>query len=237
MIFILLLLLIPNGFAEIVFTPHEQRQYFPGDFVSGTLKFDSKVSGQVSQLKGKRFLDIFYVSEVARKDSSEAEITLIPLGPIDSNKILSWEGIPVNLSALVMGQSSSEPKSFIILERAFNSSFFEDYWPWIIILLALLMMGLLLWKIRKNKMFLKMLAIGREKKIAFWKEIITGASNRSDFEMIYKKRKEWMSLLNLSNPKIDDFFEVLNRHQYKKDWNDGDFSEVLESYLRFKNGI
>ena len=82
-----------------------------------------------------------------------------------------------------------------------------------------------------------MLAIGREKKIAFWKEMINGASKRSDFEMIYKKRKEWMSLLNLSNPKIDDFFEVLNRHQYKKDWNDSDFSEVLESYLRFKNGI
>ena len=237
MIFILLLLLLPKSFSEIVFIPHEQRQYFPGDFVSGTLKFDSKVSGQVSQLKGKKFLDTFYVSEVATKDSSEAEITLIPFGPIDSKKPLNWEGIPVNLSALLLGPSSSEPKSFIILERAFNSSFFEDFWPWIIMGLALLLLGVLLWKIRKNKMFLKMLAIGREKKIAFWKGIITEASNRSDFEMIYKTRKEWMSLLNLSNPKIDDFFEVLNRHQYKKDWNDGDFSEVLESYLRFKNGI
>jgi hypothetical protein len=236
-IFILLLFLLPNSFAEIAFIPHEQKQYFPGDFVAGTLKFDYKVSSQVAQLKGKKFLEKFYVSEIAIKNPTEAEITLIPLGPVDSKKPLVWEGIPVNLSALLVGQSSIEAKSFVIFERPFKSSFLEEFWPWIVILISLLIMGLLLWKIRKNKMFLKMLAIGKEKKILFWKEMITEASKRSDFEMIYKKRKEWMSLLNLSNTKIDEFFETLNRHQYKREWTEADFLEVQESYLKFKNGI
>lgn len=241
MIILILLFLIspfsPNSFAGVTFAPYEQKQYLPGDFVKGTLSFETKMEGQVIQLKGKKFLGNLYVSDVAISGVGKADITLIPLGPIDSQKTPNWEGVQVDLSALVIGQSAVQPKAFLILKQYLANTFFEDYGTWLIIFFILSLIGFILWKIRKNKMFLKALLMGKEKKKAFWRKLITEAAKREDFEMIYNKRKDWMPLLELNNLKIGNFFETLNRHQYKKNWSEADFLEVQDSYIRFKNGI
>ena len=241
MIILILLFLItpfsPNSFAGVSFVPYEQKQYLPGDFVKGSFSFESKMEGQVIQLKGKKFLGNFYVSDVAISGVGKADITLIPLSPVDPQKPVSWEGVPVDLSALTIGQSAVQPKEFLILKQYLANSFFEDYGPWLIIFFILGLVGFILWKIRKNKIFLKALLMGKERKKAFWRKLITEASKREDFEMIYNKRKDWMPLLELNNLKTGMFFETLNNHQYKKDWSATDLQEVQDSYIRFKNGI
>lgn len=234
---LVLLLICLNSFATVVFIPLQQKQYVPGDFIAGTLKFDPKFEGDVNSLKGKNFLGSFYVSELSISGTGQAEITLVPLGTVDTQKALDWGGRPVDLSALRLGQSNVQPKGFIILEHALNQSFFERFWPWLTILLILALMGALWWKIRKNKMSLRAILMGKEKKIALWREKITKAQKRDDFEMIYDQRKVWMPLLEINKLNSADFFETLNKHQYKKEWNDTEFNEVKESYLRFKNGI
>lgn len=228
---------IPNSFAGVTFAPYEQKQYLPGDFVKGTLSFETKMEGQVIQLKGTKFLGNLYVSDVAISGVGKADITLIPLGPIDSQKTLSWEGVPVDLSALAIGQSAVQPKGFLIFKQYLANTFFEDYGTWLIIIFILGLIGFILWKIRKNKMFLRALLMSKEKKKAFWRKLITEAAKREDFEMIYNKRKDWMPLLELDTFKIGNFFETLNQHQYKKHWSEADFLEVQDSYIRFKNGI
>lgn len=237
MIFLILLFSVCSSFAQVVFTPHEPRQYFPGDFVSGTLSFNTKVEGEIIQLKGKNLLGNFFISELEISGNGQANIILVPLVFFDTQKKLSWFGESVDFSALRLGESTIQPKSFIIFEHSLHLSFFEKYWLWLTIFLILTIIGLLLWKIRKNKISLRYLMLGKEKKIAFWREKIIQASKRSDFEMIYQKRKEWMPLIAENDSKTGNFFEVLNKHQYKKDWNEVEYKEVEESYLRFKDGI
>ncbi len=224
-------------FAEAIFTPTDEKEYFAGDFVSGVLRFNPQTEGNVLQLKKQKISENIFIHDIRLLNPGEADLTLIPLGTFDTQKNLIWQGIQINLSSLKLGQSNITPKGFVILEESVKKSFLEYIWLFLIIALILSLGCGILWKTTKNKNLLELLKIGRQKKISLWKEKLELAKERKDFENIYFKRKEWMSLLDVSPIKTEEFFIKLNKYQFKRNWNEGELLEVRESFLRLKNGI
>jgi hypothetical protein len=224
-------------FAEAVFTPTNEKEYFAGDFVRGVLRFNPQTEGNVLQLKKQKISENIFIHDIRLLNPGEAGLTLIPLGTFDTSKNLVWNGTQINFSSLKLGQSNITPKGFVILEESVKKSFLENIWLFLVIALIFSLVWGILWKIKKNKNFLELLKIGRQNKISFWKEKLELAKERKDFENIYFKRKEWMFLLEVAPNKAEEFFIILNRYQFKRNWNEGELLEVRESFLRLKNGI
>jgi hypothetical protein len=224
-------------FAEAIFTPTNEKEYIAGDFVSGVLRFNPQTEGNVLQLKKQKISENIFIHDIRLLNPGEAGLTLIPLGNFDTQKNLVWKGTQINLSSLKLGQSNITPKGFVILEESVNKSFLENIWLILIIVFTVSVVWGIFWKIKKNKNLLELLKIGRQKRISLWKEKLELAKERKDFENIFFKRKEWMSLLNVSPNKTEEFFIILNRYQFKRNWNEGELLEVRESFIRFKNGI
>ena len=237
MLLLIVFLLSFVCFADAIFTPTNEKEYFTGDFVSGILRFNSQTEGNVLQLKKQKISENIFIHDIRLINPGEADLTLIPLGNFDTQKNLIWKGTQINFSSLKLGQSNITPKGFVILDESVNKSFWENIWIFLVIALILSVVCGILWKIKKNKSLLDLLKIGRQKKISLWKEKLEFAKERKDFENIYFKRKEWMSLLDVAPVKTEEFFIILNKYQFKRNWNEGELLEVRESFLRLKNGI
>ncbi|MGZ3809984.1 MAG: hypothetical protein ACXVCE_18010, partial [Bacteriovorax sp.] len=63
-----------------------------------------------------------------------------------------------------------------------------------------------------------------------FKGMFQRASSRSDFEEIYATRNEWLKHINEQAPAYNEFFKIMNQHQYKKDWGAPELNEVKESF-------
>ncbi len=223
--------------ADAVFIPNKQKQYLPGDFIEGTLRYDLNKENTLLEIKGKKISPQIFAYKIDKIGPGEANLILVPLANTDTQKVLEYNGIKIDISKIYLGNSSINPKGFLILEESLSKSFWENLWIWlgIAILLTVICMGL--WKIRKNKILLTVLMSGKEKKIGYWKEKITNAQEREDYEFLYRKRKEWSTVLGIPKSQFEEFFDILNKYQYKKNWAESELLEVQKSYLRFKNGI
>ncbi len=56
------------------------------------------------------------------------------------------------------------------------------------------------------------------------------ASTREDFEEIYSLRNDWFKLVKIQASAYQEFFKVMNQHQYKKNWGTEELSEVQSSF-------
>ena len=72
--------------------------------------------------------------------------------------------------------------------------------------------------------------IEKSKKKKKYDDIFTKAIVREDFEMIYLKRSEWLGLLIEVTPSHENFFNILNSHQFKKSWDNDELDEVRISF-------
>lgn len=56
------------------------------------------------------------------------------------------------------------------------------------------------------------------------------ATKREEFEEIYALRKDWLKLIKEQAPAYQEFFKVMDQHQYKKNWGAEEVSEVQNSF-------
>ena len=118
-------------------------------------------------------------------------------------------------------------ESFDILEQSIYSK--KRYWVYLISsLITILAIVFFHKKILKKLNDLRQLEKNKKKK--FYLELFSKAETREDFEAIYQKKAEWMKLLSEVTPSHENFFKVMNMHQFKKNWERGELEEVKISF-------
>ncbi len=68
-----------------------------------------------------------------------------------------------------------------------------------------------------------------------WHVKFRDANERKEFEFIYQNRNEWLKLLVVQTPPISMYFEVLNSHQYKREWTTDEIVEIRNYFDEIRN--
>jgi hypothetical protein len=63
-----------------------------------------------------------------------------------------------------------------------------------------------------------------------YKKLFLSAEDRTQFEEVYARRKEWVPLLTAETIAHREFFKVMEMHQYKQDWDADEKIEVKNSF-------
>jgi hypothetical protein len=96
------------------------------------------------------------------------------------------------------------------------------------------------------KTVIRRIALAKEKKelatqISSWDKKFVHAASREDFEHIYQYREEWEKLLESKTANLNVFYQVLDKHQYKQNWEEFELTDTQNSFepIRriFSNGI
>lgn len=135
--------------------------------------------------------------------------------------------IQVSTGALKIEELKNKNENFYVLDQSINASKI-----WMIIAIAILV--LLVFAVIKRqsiKSFVLKLRPDQLKKARKqYDALFRSADKRSDFEFIYKEKEKWLPLLAIKAPAHIEFLKTLNQHQFKKDWQTEDYSEVRSSF-------
>ena len=70
-----------------------------------------------------------------------------------------------------------------------------------------------------------------------WIDRFLKSSNRNDFEFLYKNRNEWAEKFKDMELERDEFFNILNKHQYRSYWTEDMKLEVSNSFSKVVDKI
>lgn len=190
-----------------------------------------------NNMEGKDFVEHFFVSKVISNNFSSnnptayeviANITL--KNHFNQFKPLLWNYkalvLPINIDGINIKKDPKKIPDYIVLDNnkgALESASNElNYYLYIIIGTVIAVVALI--SIR----FLNKAKLKREEqnKIDHWKNLLRMAESREDIEYLYDKKNIWMDALGGKNPQFLQLLDLINKHQYKRDWSSDDMSEI-----------
>jgi hypothetical protein len=188
-------------------------------------------------LEETEIMNVFYLSEILSIKKSKNNLDVVTIDgifvltkPFKQSEILNWNykalNIPFKLIDIEVNPKGYQLKGMSLfsnnfkLDGGFNWKYF---FVTLISIMLLAMVGFIITKYLKKK---KRKA-EFEVKINHWKEILKNSNARVDFESLYKKRIELKKIIKGNNEKdLDDFFLIVNKYQYKKDWSTDELEEL-----------
>jgi len=186
--------------------------------------------------EGNDFIDNFFVSKVVSNNFSknnptayEVRMNLTLKNFFNRNKPQLWNYkalvIPVTLHQMIIKKDPKKINEYKVLNVNRIEISKDNIYYYIgavfcsLLLIILLIIGSRLLKKKKIRL--------EEKKVRDnWVNLIQMAESRTDIEYLYEKRDVWMNVLGGKNPQFIQLLDVINKHQYKKDWKDEDLTEI-----------
>lgn len=108
-----------------------------------------------------------------------------------------------------------------LLEQNFAHSV-DKRWIFVFVFIIMLILGFIL-----RKHFLKKKKREEQEKLErYWLSTIANAKNRNEIEELYKNETIWSEVLGVDRSLVYRFHDVVNLHQYKKEWDDEIWLEV-----------
>ncbi len=218
-----------------------QQEFKAGDIVEATLRIwplESLNDEDKQRLIDQSFLGVFKILTAPNihpsennADILEIELRVLITGSTDkiNNEIeVNGQKIKVTLKNIKITPLSLNEKSYVYADQSLINANMKII---LIGFLAIIAIGYIIYRI-KFKKIKKTQSTQNNLKI-----LIENAKERNDFEKIYSQREVFLRT-NLQNGKVlDDFFSVLNKYQYKKEWTTQELNEVQESFQKIKGGI
>lgn len=211
-----------------------------GDIVEGILKVwpvENADLNEFKKIESTTLAGALYITEVENvgvsinnADVVEAKLLLIvkrfaekaPQEFIYQGKSISIQVPPLNIAP----SEKSSGEYYVMDQGTFYSNLGK-------IIAGLALIALLLFMILKRKKLLSYMRRFKSDPIALarkrFNEQFMRANIREDYEKIYALRREWLSLITESHA-INNFFEVMLKHQYRKSWTDEDSEEVRKAF-------
>lgn len=223
--------------AEIV--PTHSTPIKEGDIVEAILRIwpvEQPNEAQFRKLEGQTLfqsLMLFKINSIGTSENN-ADVTEIKATFIVRGQKLSTgqtievgsELVPVQWKGPAIQSLSDKGQNFVILNQSTVASMF-----WIIVGVIVLVTAAIIFTFRKRLLELfKRTAHKNELTPAYFNQLFTAASSREDFERIYSLKQHWVPLLKIQTPAHNDFFKVLNQHQYKKHWGSDELNETKTSF-------
>lgn len=217
---------------------------FIGDFVIWPISYVDQ--GEFAKkFTNKAFLDYFHVTEVLEEGYSEnnpdaykVRLRLVLVKFFDNRNFSIWPfrglNIPVSIKNINPAALEGRNKELMLIEQDY--SFSSNKGLYLILFIIILFVSI---SIKVIPSFLKKKKIEREL-LEFknlWNSKFQNASERKDYEFIYSSREIWLKCVPMQTPQVLEFFEVINSHQYKKEWSIEEFEEVSNSFKNIKDII
>jgi hypothetical protein len=242
--FLFVIVFSTNLFSEElhsqVYLTQESSFVKEGDIVEGVLKIwpiDSADLNEFKTLVGKNLLGHLYVTEIESVAPSENNADVIEVKALfivndEKEDVLTQvpyknQLIPIDPISFKIERLEKKTKDYYILDQ----SLFKSH---LLVILIVIFVGVItIFLGIKRRAILKFI---KERKLDpiqvkrnSFNELFAKATTREDFEHLYLVRKEWLSLVEIV-PAYQDFFNVMNQHQYKKNWSNEDLIEVQSSF-------
>lgn len=210
--------------------------YKEGDLVEGTLKIWPVENADLEQFKKLENTGLgssLLIAEVEsagvspnNADVVELKLLFIVRPQKEASSSINYNGqsVVVNLPQ-VQVQEIKKEKDFIVLDQgAFNS-------PFIFILISAGVLALILLAVWQRKRIVGLFSKDpKAMMIKKFDRLFQEAQLRSDFEKVYALKKEWLPLLKIKGLAHEEFFKIMEEHQYKKEWGEKEISEVRKSF-------
>jgi hypothetical protein len=220
----------------------EQKEYHEGDIVELDLKIwpiESADLDEFKKIEGTALygaLNIEQVTSVLNSENNadvvEIKATAVVVGAPDNNQAyVAYKNDKIKLISPVYRFLSIKSKNedYYIINQASVSS---KKYLLIIISIVILLIGIVL--------VIKKLLKPKEPKNDVKKSflvIFTNANQREDFEMIYAKKSEWIRFVLIDSMIQKNFFDIMEIHQYKKDWTSEELAEVINSFEPIRRSL
>jgi hypothetical protein len=187
-------------------------------------------------MEGKDFVEHFYVSKVisnkfsANNPTAYEVIANITLKKhFNQFRPLLWNYkalvIPININGINIKKDPKKIQEYVVLDNnkgALASTKEINYYIYIGAGTLIALIALVIVKVSNKK------RIEREiqKNIDHWKNLVKMAESRDDIEYLYEKRDKWIEALGGQNPQFIQLLDLINKHQYKREWSNDDISEI-----------
>lgn len=193
---------------------------------------------QITVQKGTYIDDSLYVADIVSNKRSENNSDVVQIDLLlVLVKVSKKEKFTIKLNVgevtvdnRVAGTPTEIKQPTLIMYEQKSEGFAlgGGVWTLILILAAVACIGLY----KLYAMFMKKKR--KEKEIkkfkTYWSDKFVGANERSDFEVVYGRKREWLRLIKLQTPPVVEFFRVMETVQYKKEWNEEDRENVKERF-------
>ncbi len=225
--------------GELIIEPN-QSVLKEGDLIEGLIRFWPLENADLKQIRLLEKTVLFqslYLASIDSLEPSENNADVVELkgkffvknakpSNIDFLKYNDIK-IPINIKSIEIKDLPNKQEKFYIAEQDVG----KTYWVWIqLALLAIVVFLLILFKDRIKIFFNKITKKPIFKRRKFYDDMFRKANSRKDFEEIYSLKRDWQSLLESESPAYRDFFQVLNGHQFKKDWTNEEMIEVRTAF-------
>lgn len=223
------------------FIPSQQMSSLKeGDLFEATLRFwpiENVDLSQFKKLEKAVMFNAFYLAQISSLDVSANNADVIELKGLFIVKSAKYQSlytfkyneslIEMRLGDIQIKSSSNQSQDFYIQNQKLEASYL-----WGVVIGFFGILGIAAY-IKRNELKLLFQKIRpNSKKIAIKKydELFRIANKREDFEKIYQEKNHWLELLEIKSPAHQEFFKILDQYQYKKEWNNEDYTEVRASF-------
>ncbi len=247
----LLFILSFNSFAQqkAAIKITDPAPYVMGDLYHAEFIFWPKGDVTVDQVRGLAGNILpggkWFVGKVNRARESEnneqalvADMILVPVAAQDNTDAgvikFGEEFYALTINAAKVEEVKPVSEKFLALDQKIK---LPGQIPWsqltgVLIIIALAALGYMYWKRRKKAK--------REleaKESIDWSERIKNAGGRKDMERLYASREKWAGVVVPKEREVIEFFELMYRHQYKKEWSPEIEDQVVQALSKVKERV
>lgn len=211
-----------------------------GDLVEGLLKIwplENADLSQIRKLEKTLFFDSLYLAKINSLTPSENNADVIELkGQFFVKNSKSSDlyfikyndiNIPVRINQLNLEELGEKQEKFYIADQGVE----KKYWIKVILIVFIsIVLVLIIFRKKIQQWYNVKTQKNILQKKKYYDELFRVANERKDFEEIYLKRSQWIPLLSQQLQAHEDFFNVLNNHQFKKEWQNEEYLEVRTSF-------
>lgn len=188
------------------------------------------------ELLGKDLVDHFFVSKIISSSFSKnnptayevvMNITLKNYFNQRKPLLLSYKAlnIPVTLSGIEIFEDKNRIKEYLVIDANSGALVEGIKINWMIVFVTLIVLLPLGYFGIKQFRKIKAKKIELQNKQR-WKDVIVKTNSREEVEDLYKMREEWMPVYGGNNPQFQNLLNIIDKHQYKKEWNTEINSEI-----------
>jgi len=225
--------------AEIEFKD-SPKELLVGDPLSATLRIwplENLNEADKKQILEKDLFRFIKIVEIEKIQTSEnnADILEIKFSGVVISEKKNWDQeIFVNGNPVKINSTKLQIKAFNLKGETYlyaDQRLFKNKIIYLVIaILALLMIGWIFYRRKRNPSPVTTNDLDQIKKL------ILEAKNRNDFEKLYQVRNRLIISELLKNEK-DDFFQMVNEKQYKKDWSEIEIQLIRENFEKLKGKL
>lgn len=224
-------------------TPVDQKnnQVEVGNIFNSKLVIDDEelLESDWTQVDKEKFSETFLLLDHQKISSTEYQVRLllkeIPQTAQPLKAFVGSKELELKVTGFHFATVKNPPKDYTIQDQSLGWKRFLKKEYLYTFLAILILFSYPLGKIGRKLYLKKKNARERRLKKEYWQSFFYSAQRREEFEEIGKRKNEWLGLLKTKPEECQQFFSILENHQYKKEVNESDLQDIKQALNGMKD--